>query len=221
MKMNNTLPKPTAEIFEKKMLLKASDKQEELLALLNSYDWSAEVFEENGKFGLKSCVGEVLVPAKFDDLKTLSGIDIPEGGKVVVCEGGKWGVVRADRIGEWTIPPVYDEIGFPNTFAAVRKGDKWGVLNTNLGELVLPVEFDLIYGGSGFMFTNGMAYFEKDGKVGVMNDMGEFTDAIFDEAEPNDCGEIVVKLNGLEGFIDKTGQFTMDNDDAWFMESDF
>ena len=221
MNAENSLPKPTVAILEKRVILEKQDGKDannELLDLINSHDWSCEVFEENGKYGLKSCIGKVLLPAKFDDFKALANVHIKEGQKIVAMLDGKFGILRADGVGEWIVSPEFNEIGYPNSITSVFKGDKWGVLNTETGEYIIPAELDLIYGGTSFMFTNGMAYFEKDGKVGVMNDVGEFTQAIFDEAEPNEHGVIVIKFNGKEGFIDKNGHYTEDEDDAWFME---
>jgi hypothetical protein len=217
----NELPKPTVAVFEKRAFLEEQNKVDELLDLMNSYDWSDEVFEENGKFGLKSSLGEILLPPKFDDFKTLSGRGMTKGQRLVAYLDGKCGIALADGNGEWLVQPIYDEISFPNSIVAVLKGDKWGVMNTSSGELIIPLELDHVYGGSGFMFVNGMAYFKRDGKCGVMNDRGEFTEAIFEEAEPNDCGEIVVKFNGEEGYIDKNGNFTTENEEAWFMESHY
>lgn len=221
MSKEKQLPKPTAAILAHRTTLEKESKQDELLDLLNSYDWSCEVFEENGKYGLKSCVGKVLLPAKFDNFKALANVHVNEGQKMVAMQDGKYGILRADGIGKWIVAPEFDEIGYPNIITSVYKDGKWGVINTSSGELIIPAELDLIYGGNDFIFNNGMAYFEKDGKVGVMNEDVEFTEAIFDEAEPDEHGVIVVKLNGKEGFIDENGQFTEDEDEAWFMESEF
>lgn len=219
--MNNTLPKPTAAILEQRKMLEKQDGKAahyELLNLMNSYDWSCEVFEENGKYGLKSCIGKVLLPAKFDNFKALANVHVNEGQKMVAMQDGKYGILLADGVGEWIVAPEFDEIGYPNIITSVYKDGKWGVINTSSGEFIIPAELDLLYGGNDFIFNNGMAYFEKDGKVGVMNENGEFTQAIFDEAEPNEHGVITVTLNGKEGFIDEKGQFTQDEDEAWFME---
>jgi len=224
MNMKSHLPRPTRAVLNQKAAIEAKNTREssdEWLALMSSYDWSSELFEVDGKYGLKSCVGEILLPAAFDDFKVLGGTYLPKGATVVAELDGKMGVVRADGVGEWLVAPEFDDIGYPNAITAVRKGNKWGVLDLTRGELLIPVELDAIYGGSGFMFVNGMAYYEKDGKVGVMNENGECTATIFDTAEPNESGVIEVTLNGETGFINREGQFTADEDEAWFMESDF
>ena len=221
MKTNeNTLPRPTQEEYEEYKQLESEGRLDELIELHNQYDWSAEVFEENGFYGLKSCLGELLIPAKFQDFKLLSAENVSRGNKVVAYDNFKLGIIRADGFGDWLVKPEYDAIGYPNALTSVRINDKWGVLDTNTGELVLPVVYDKIYNGNSFMFMNGIAYLVKNEKYAVMNIYGEYTEAIFDDAVPNENGTIEVTIAGLEGYIDKNGQFTTDIDEAYYAEID-
>jgi hypothetical protein len=220
MSRNKVLPRPTEAVWNKKVELEELEATDDLMGLMNEYDWSNEMFEEEGRFGLKSCMGDILLPAKFDGLKLLSSQNLPKGAKVVACKDNKWGIVKADGFGEWCIQPEFDDIGFPNYFTAVRKGDKWGILNTELNEWVVELEMDEICNGSSFPFINGVAYFMKDGKMGVMTDRGYCTDPVFDEVMADDSGLITATCNGQTGFINREGELITDPDEAWFMESE-
>ena len=48
--------------------------------LVSNYDWSDEVFEENGKKGLKNVKGEVVVPAIYDKYGILEPYYLPNYG---------------------------------------------------------------------------------------------------------------------------------------------
>jgi hypothetical protein len=185
---------------------------------MNDVKKQDQVFSENGKYGLASADGSVLLPAVFDDFKLLSGFTIRAGQKVVARLGDKYGIAIAGTEGEWLIEPMYDDIAFPNMITAVKKGEKWGFLNTQTLEMVIPVELDTISNGHSFPFVNGVGYFQKDDKWGVILEDGTYTAAVFDEAEPNDSGVIEVRQGNVSGWIDQKGQLTTDENDAWFME---
>jgi hypothetical protein len=219
MEMNDqTLPRPTAEIYARYKELEKAGDMDAFIDFHNQYDWTTEVFEEYGFYGLRSCIGEILVPPNYDDFKLLTCEDVRPGNKIVASENFKFGIIRAGASGEWLVKPEYDDIGFPNKFTSVRIGDKWGVLNTEDGKLHLPVEYDEIYNGDSFMFINGIGYLVKDKKFTVINDFGEYSEAVFDSAEPDEFGRIEVTFKGIKGFIDKDGKFTTDEDEAYFAE---
>jgi hypothetical protein len=152
----------------------------------------------------------------FEDMKLLSQHDIKKGDRIVVQQNGKWGVILADGIGTWLVQPEYDYVGYPNTITHVCKDGKWGVLNLSTLSFLIPPECDKIFVDNGFMFTNGIGYYEKDGKTGVISASGEFTGAIFDDVNGDPEGCVKVMLNGEWGFINKENEFTTDEEEAYY-----
>ena len=63
---------------------------------------------------------------------------------------------------------VYDELGpFNEGYAAVRRGKKWGYINTK-GEEVIPCSFD-----AADIFSEGLAAVSKSDKLAYINTKGE------------------------------------------------
>ena len=211
------LPRPTQAQYDRLLQLE-NEKQfnDEFMELSNSFDWSAQTFEENGRYGLKSAVGEVLLPANFEDFMTMTGDVLRKGNRIVTQQNGKWGIILADGTGTWTIEPQYDYIGYPHHLTAVCKDDKWGVLDVSTGEFLIPLECDMVYGDRGIMFVNGLGSYKKDGKIGIIRLDGAFTEALYEDTDFEPEGPVKVKLNGQWGFINAQGNFTTDEeDDLW------
>jgi hypothetical protein len=218
MSEKNELPRPSKADYEKKSAFdKAMSKGElvdynEYMDLFNRFDWSAEVFESNGKYGLKNAVGEIIVAPDYEDFMMLSSSDLQTGDWVVAQDKGKWGVLEVDGNGNWMIEPEYDYIGYPNPITHVRKNEKWGVLDINKNEFIIPLECDKVHADMGFMFTNGIAIYEKDGKVGVIIEDGRFTSPIFEDVDEEN-GFVKVKHKGEWGYINQEGEFTTSEDE--------
>ncbi len=122
-----------------------------------------------------------------------------EGEKILMPyhKNGKWGYVNDQK--EIVVGPIYDEAGLfsiylgkPNSiYARVKKGEKYGVLN-ELGELVLPIEYDSIEnyslpttnGGIGIVYKDDQRYFfDQYGKIkeeGPVDLILECKDGMFD-----------------------------------------
>lgn len=209
--------KPTFKDAETLERLFAEDKYEEAQDLINKFDWSTELTEENGKYGLKNCIGEQLVQNSFEDFKELTGTMLKKNQRVVAKSGGKWGIIVADGEGSWILLPEFDFISFPNNEFAVRKGDKWGIMDLSTQTYIIPLEQDLVYTPAGFLYNNGVAFFEKDGKTGMLNTYGEKTEAIFDDIDYDD-GVIKVLYQGKWGYADEKGNFTEDPDENAFFD---
>lgn len=215
---NKDLPRPAQAHYDR--LLQLEEKKSynnEHLDLLNNFDWSAQIFEENGKYGLRSAVGELLLPADFDDFMTMTGDVLRRGDRVVSQKNGKWGVAVAEgKDTTWHLQPEYDYIGYPNYLTAVCKEGKWGIINISTGQYLISPECDMVHTDNGILFVNGLASYEKNGKIGIIRMDGAFTEAIFQETDFEPEGPIRVMLNGGWGFINKHGNFTTEEeDDLW------
>jgi len=109
-----TLPKPTlADYAKRDAYNEAYEKwsSDEYLEFMNSIDWSAEIFTVDHKHGLKTALGEVILPPIFEDIQVFTFIDYSKGKLVTVAVNGKYGVVKADGVGTWVIEPKFDYIG--------------------------------------------------------------------------------------------------------------
>ncbi len=100
---------------------------------------------------------------------------------------------------------VYDELApFSNGYAAVRRGKKWGYINTK-GEEVIPCSFD--YAG---IFSEGLAAVYQNGKAGYINTKGE--EAIscsYDNIGTFSEGLAAVSKNSKWGWINKKGEIVI------------
>ena len=75
----NNLPRPDQKIHNE---LETIEKQlnenyseianDRYLEIMNNYNWSAELFEQNGKYGLKNWDESLLLPAEFEDFRMMS-----------------------------------------------------------------------------------------------------------------------------------------------------
>jgi len=221
---NEKLLKPTLANYQKRdaynQMQSDGNHSDELvfeqLDFLNSIDWGGELFLDGELCGLKNALGEVMLAPVFENMKLLSQKDIKKDDWIVAMQNGKWGVVLADGIGTWLVQPEYDTIGYPNNLTYVCKDGKWGVIELSTQELIIPLECDKIFADNGFMFINGIGYYEKDGKTGVITTSGIFTGAIFDEADGDPDGFVKVKFNGEWGFINEDNKFTTDEDEAYY-----
>ena len=112
---NNKKPKATAELADKLDFLEAEIKRadrddknylnllQEREDLMHGYDWFDEVFEENGKKGLRNVRGEVVVPAIYDDFCMPRPYYLPsllvgakKGDKVALVERDGKGTPKSD-----------------------------------------------------------------------------------------------------------------------------
>ena len=226
--METTKPKATAlefakreELEDKIDLLSIDSKEYEMLNdeyidLMNSYDFYADFYEENGMYGIKLTTGKVLVPAMYHYVDFFPQW-VNEQSYVPVCLDNKWGIVRADGSNTIVHELEYDYIApIQGPLAIVKKGDKWGYLDIR-GELSTPVHFDSIMIDGVYSFVNGISIFQKDGLYGVTDGV-EFSKPVFDEINAIEIDDYVTgSFNGTQGYINIDGEFTEDQEEAYWM----
>lgn len=210
--------KPSQKEYEKyKAIMEKGDWSDDDMKFLDQINISSEVFEENGHQGLKNCLGEILIEAKYQDFMTMSSHDLEKGDRVTTMQNGKWGVLRVDTNEQWLAEPIYDFIGYPNRITFVVKEGVYGVLDLEAKKFIIPLHCDFVSSDNGFMFCNGIAQFGIDGKIGVMMDNGEHTEAIFDEVEAFEMEQDVkVRIGEDWGVINEQGKFETDSDQAHY-----
>lgn len=220
--MEEVKKQPTKVDYEKYLqIMKQSSWADGDMDFMNKYNFGTVVFEESGNYGLKNCIGDILVSAGYEDFLTLSDEDYKEGNLLAVMYENKWGMIRIGNENEWVMEPVYDYISFPNSITFVQKENKYGVINLTTQEFILPLELEFVSSQNGFMFCNGISTYGKDRKEGVIMDNGEFTEAIFDETGIPEMGEnFQVRIGEEWGFINEEGEFTTDEDEAYYYTCD-
>lgn len=107
-------------------------------------------YEENGKFGYKDSIRNVIVSPKYDRVKEFyQGVaSVNIGGSYSITEtgytyfkGGKWGII--DQTGKEITLIKYDYVGsFKDGRALVSLDEKFGYIDTN-GKEVVPVIYIL------------------------------------------------------------------------------
>lgn len=225
-KMEKIKKTATKEIVKEYMdLFKGMDaydqaKNDRITEIVNEYNLDNCMLDENGMCGLKDCLGEVLVPAEFDDIQAYENIDFASWPSMV-RKNGKWGVVANDGKATVIVPLEYaamHDVTAP-FFAAMNSDGKWGLLDSE-GAVVIPFEMDRIYRES----SDGFVFFDKGGKMGVYQYDVEptvLTGAIFDEIEEACAGELLTVINdGRKGWITTDGQFVACEDRDSFCNED-
>lgn len=214
--------KPSKKEYEKyNAILEQGDWSEDDIKFLDQIDISSDVFEENGNHGLKNCLGEVLIKSQYQDFMTLSSYDIKKGDRVTAMQNGKWGVLRVNTDEEWLAEPIYDFIGYPNRITFVVKEGVYGVMDLEDKKFIIPLHCESVSSDNGFLFCNGIAQFGIEGKIGVIRENGEFTEALFDEVEAIEVGEQVkVRIGEEWGVINKEGKFDTNEDEAYYFMCD-
>ena len=96
----------------------------------------------------------------------------------------------------------FDRVGdFSEGFAAVKKDDKWGYINTK-GEQIIECKFDDFDD-----FNEGFAAVKKDGKWEYINSKGEqIVECKFDDAWGFNEGLARVQKDGKWGYINTKGE---------------
>lgn len=133
------------------------------------------------------------------------------GGKIPVAVDGKFGYVGTDLKIPDELPYDYAS-NFRNGVAAVKKDDKWGIIDAE-GKMVTKFEYDDVILDEFDTCSNGNVIFvKKDGAYRMIDPSGssisnkEFTDArAFVSLEP-----AAVCIDGKWGFVDTTGKVVIE-----------
>lgn len=188
-------------------------------------DMRNTVFEENGKKGLKSATGKLLVPALYDAFPELYDDTIYRGWGYNWCcpvvVGRKYGLVQyacAKNRNQSTLitPCKYDIIfryfGLWQSYFVCQMNGKYGLLEPHKGGEVIPCLQDEIYAAEDF---DGIVAFKRDGKYGLYSP-GHCTDAIFEDVKLQSEDYVVATIGKTFGYIDKSGNLTHFRQEAFF-----
>lgn len=224
----HSVPKATQEDISKRAEyqerfnsgLLTDQENMEYLNFMNSRHWDPEFFDENGKSGIRSVLGKILVPPRYEDficfMHSVEYLNV-----VAARKNGKWGVVAADGSGTELTEFHYDYIApISGPKVVVMKDDKWGYLGMD-GKPFTSIDYDgIIIEEGGQTFMNGISMFRKDGRYGVTDGIS-ISQPVFDEIDVIELGQwITGTLDGKKGFITEEGEFTEDENEAWWYAED-
>lgn len=198
--------KPNKKIIREIEGLLNEGRFSEAEEIKRKFDWTSEITGTTGSHGIKNCLDEQIVPNALEDFKYIGLQYIAKGYFLVAQKDNQWGVLKADCFVHWVIEPIYDYISFPNDLLAVSKDGKWGVLDLTSNEFVIPLEQDSVSVRDDSIFYDGIAFYEKDGKIGLLNEYGQKTEAIFAKVDFTD--NVHVLFNGKWGYANEIGEFT-------------
>lgn len=173
--------------------------------LMDRFHFYPYKYNARGKFGIKALSGEILLPAKFDQIRFFERV-VKKGSGIAAQKDEKWGIVLADGKGSQVTDFLYDDMDTLDSITRVRLANKYGLIKKN-GRLFLPVQYDEIE-----QVFNGIFSFRLGDKLGVTN--GKIiSPLIFDEVSDEliyEWNYVAVRLGDKEGYIDNKGVFTED-----------
>lgn len=133
----------------------------------------------------------------------------PIEGRILVKRNEKYGFL--DLKGNEVVPCIYDETGiFKSGRTLARLGNYYGIIDTN-NRIILPIEYDnRTPKGMKYMYYDGLALVEKDGKLGYVDLDGNLAIPFyFEEAFQFSEGLAAARFNGLWGYVDTKGDIYM------------
>lgn len=169
--------------------------------LISKYDWFDEVFEKNGKKGLKDVKGNIVVPAIYDDYSSVPSYAyrcLP----AVAIQDGKMGMVECDGKGTPRSAFEFTRIeNIPATAVDVvtKAGDEEHFALMIMGTVITPFELTKYY-----MPYNGCFIVRGDNnKVGIFDFMRLiYISPEYDEIYGGCVGEdFVFVKDGVEGWV--------------------
>jgi len=156
---------------------------------------------ENGKKGIKSPDGKILVPANYDDFVYTYDYTILSAHPYVAVRDGKMGLVKPDGKGTEITPFVYYDIhmikGWVLHFLYRNNSEnKFGIMSRN-GKEITPCNLESYSCGTHTVF------FKSGNHHGLWHSsLDELLEPIYDEIEVDDPDEpLVFTLNGEKGYV--------------------
>lgn len=213
MNKNNNLKKATLSDVKNYKELRArlyslSEEQDDerdqtarqLSELDESLDWQPEGFKEGGKEGLKDLDGSILVPARFDAIATtFARHSAFADNPVIVVEGGRFGIVKADGSGDMVLPCEHDHISVmssaPHCYVVEDGGHKGVILGS--GKQLIPQVADTLYDP-----CNGALIFKAGDRFGLWaEDYDLYVEPLYDDLDAELDAPFSAVKDGVSGYL--------------------
>ena len=200
------------ETYKTKVL---NSKGEEILSKYNNiqvlqntdgvniwYEKDILMFSENEKYGLIDFDGRQIIPAEYDDIYVLEGIE----KNIIIEKDGKKGLVLSST-GEIIINPDYTEIttltdNYENGYIVKNEEDKYGIISIDK-KVIFESQYDEIKK----VFGNGYYVVKKEGKLLVVNSKEEVKlEKGFDSVEKIEGNNLFIIKDDKYGVISIEGK---------------
>jgi len=188
------------------------------------------IVEAGPKRGLVTRAGQLLLPARFEDVKlgkippfwaksgawALFGVDgkelieprfdevnLFERGAARVKQDGRWGFAFPDgRV----IEPSWEDVAEPGDgMAPVRRDGKWGFISLADGKVRIPPQYD-----RALPFTEERAAVRLDGRWGYIGEKGQVVvPPKYGAVRPFSGGYAAIRSDDGWGVIDRAGQVVL------------
>jgi hypothetical protein len=224
---NETLQKEARALYDEYMGLVKFKKedctedewdamQERISKIRYENVWIDKEFCENGLYGVKNILGEVVIPAKFDDCVELFDMFI-RPRSIAMKLGDKAVLVKTDGSGDVIEGTAYDAISicYWGPFFRMKKNGKTGLMTCD-GKVVAECELDEVYD-----FFNDYSVVRTGDKYGFVYCDGRYVSPRFDDVEAIELDDWVkVKMGDETGYVDENDNFTADEGKAyWYVWS--
>lgn len=156
-----------------------------------------EVFDKNGKFGLREN-GKVLVKAKYNSIKPLTS------NSFIVNKSDRYGLIT--KQGSVIIPEIYDDLEFfSDNLYAVKVNGRYGLVD-RFNQVVLPIDFLKFEAISEDLCqVRG-----EDNKLGLVSKYGIIVLPVaYESITPFTANTYVAEINGKYGILDSMGEFLL------------
>ena len=133
------------------------------------------------------------------------------GGKIPVAVDEKYAYVTGTLVIPENLPYDYAS-NFKNNVAAVKKGEKWALINTQEEQITDYIFEDVVLDEYNTCCNEGVIFVKKNGKYYMVNAQGgKISDQSFDDAKPfAGSGPAAVCISGKWGFVDATGKLVIE-----------
>lgn len=128
------------------------------------------------------------------------------GGKIAVSKGGKYGYTDSSMTVPNELPYDYATV-FKGGIAAVKKGTKWALINTNEQQITEYLFDEVVLDEFGACQNNGVIFVKVGNGYYMVNVMGQkITEQAFENVRPFASNEpAAVCLDGKWGFVNSDG----------------
>ena len=172
------------------------------------YESDALKYQKDGKFGLIDFSGNEIVPAEYDKINAIPGIQ----KSILIEKNGLVGLV-SNTLGEIIINPDYAEISsltetYDNGYLVKNKESYYGLITSDK-KTILECKYDDIKS----VTSNDMYVVVEEGKTKLIKKDGETVlDTGFDEITSIDGENIIIKKDGKCGVIKTSGENVIPNE---------
>lgn len=159
---------------------------------------------KEGKYGYVDEKANIVIPMELFEFSNLFQFAQFENGHAKKLKGNRYALI--DSMGKQILPAIFTGIGDYAELIPVTKGDQWGYTNRD-ARLIINYQFDYAYA-----FQNGIAFVEKQGKMGAINMKGEVVIPIrYDDLNRVGNDLFIFKLGGNMGLLNKKGEQVVPN----------